>query len=95
MYTVLYKFGGLSAEEIRSFCELHKGLITSKSLVLLMTVLMSLRTSVRQTYLICHLNQALSVNHQESATDKFHFVKYLYWKQMVPRESSAEEVSFE
>ena len=80
MYTVLYKLGGLSAEEIRSFCELHKGRITSKSLVyyvLLMTVLMSLR-SVRQTYLICHLNQALSVNQQESATDKFHFVKYLY-----------------
>lgn len=33
MYTVLYKLGGLSAEEIRSFCELHKGRITSKSLV--------------------------------------------------------------
>lgn len=94
MYTVLYKLGDLSAEEIRSFCELHKGRITSKSLVLLMTVLMSLR-SVRQTYLICHLNQALSVNHQENATDKFHFVKYLYWKQMVPCESSTEEVSFE
>lgn len=94
MYTVLYKLGGLSAEEIRSFCELHKGRITSKGLVLLMTVLMSLR-SVRQTYLICHLNQAVSVNHQERATDKFHFVKYLYWKQMVPCESSAEEVSFE